>query len=158
MPAIHSQQGLAEPTSGMDVWFKFREGRFDLWDVGKVSAVSGDSITVQGSCGTSTLPPSDVFVASSPGDLQEDMIALAILQEVSVLDNLYFRYKHGHIYTNVGPILIAVNPYRQMNIYQAQTMVQCRKAEAQMGIPHIYSIANNCYKNMMRTRRCPGLR
>jgi hypothetical protein len=25
MPAIHSQQGLAEPSSGMDVWFKYKE-------------------------------------------------------------------------------------------------------------------------------------
>ncbi|KAG5870048.1 hypothetical protein JTB14_004232 [Gonioctena quinquepunctata] len=33
------------------------------------------------------------------------------------VDNLYKRFKADVIYTYIGPVLISVNPYKELNIY-----------------------------------------
>ena len=49
----------------------------------------------------------------------EDMIKLTDLNEASLLWNLRLRYDSNLIYTYVGSILLAVNPYRMFDIYGA---------------------------------------
>ena len=49
----------------------------------------------------------------------EDMIQLSDLNEASLLWNLRLRYDSNLIYTYVGSILLAVNPYRMFDIYGA---------------------------------------
>ncbi|KAA8577937.1 hypothetical protein FQN60_008770, partial [Etheostoma spectabile] len=45
----------------------------------------------------------------------EDMSALAELHEAAIMHNLYQRYQKDNIYTNIGSILAAVNPYKQIS-------------------------------------------
>ena len=48
----------------------------------------------------------------------EDMVALDELTEATVLSTLRVRYDRKQIYTNVGGILVAVNPYEAIaNVY-----------------------------------------
>ena len=47
----------------------------------------------------------------------EDMITLADLNEASVLWNLRIRYDNQNIYTFIGTLLVAVNPWRMFDIY-----------------------------------------
>ena len=47
------------------------------------------------------------------------MIQLSDLNEASLLWNLRLRYDSNLIYTYVGSILLAVNPYRMFDIYGA---------------------------------------
>ena len=42
----------------------------------------------------------------------EDMVTISDLNEASILWNLRIRYDNANIYTYVGSILVAVNPYR----------------------------------------------
>ena len=51
------------------------------------------------------------------GDNVYDLMNLQHLNEPSVLNALYSRYKTNNIYTYTGQILIAVNPFKQLNIY-----------------------------------------
>lgn len=45
-----------------------------------------------------------------------DLCQLPDLNEQTLLDNLRARFLAGHIYTYVGSILIAVNPFKVINI------------------------------------------
>ena len=53
----------------------------------------------------------------------EDMIQLSDLNEASLLWNLRLRYDSNLIYTYVGSILLAVNPYRMFDIYGADIRI-----------------------------------
>jgi len=46
-----------------------------------------------------------------------DLCQLPDLNEQTLLDNLRARFLAGHIYTYVGSILIAVNPFKVMYSY-----------------------------------------
>jgi myosin heavy subunit len=47
----------------------------------------------------------------------ENMVMLNDLNNASLLHNLRIRFKREEIYTNVGAILVAVNPFRLLPIY-----------------------------------------
>lgn len=49
-----------------------------------------------------------------------DLTQLSYLNEPSILDNLTQRYRVDNIYTNAGPVLIAVNPCRNLPLYTDQ--------------------------------------
>lgn len=51
----------------------------------------------------------------------EDMISLSHLNEAALLHNIQYRYKWDLMYTNVGDLLVAVNPYKRLRIF---TMVR----------------------------------
>jgi myosin-5 len=147
MPAIQCQSGLVEPRQGTQVWFKLGE----LWQLGTVTGVSGNQINVQDSDGkTASVTPDGAFLCagSSNGSGVSDMISLGILTEVSVIDNLHTRFMADEIYSSVGPILIAVNPYKDLGVYGTNMVEQSNDPDAP---PHIYQIANNCYKALTVT-------
>jgi hypothetical protein len=47
----------------------------------------------------------------------EDMVSLTDLNEASVLWNLRIRYDNQNIYSYIGTILVAVNPFRMFDTY-----------------------------------------
>ncbi|XP_032879418.1 unconventional myosin-X-like [Amblyraja radiata] len=75
-----------------------------------------------------------------------DMSALSDLHEASILHNLQLRYRQDKIYTNIGSILTAVNPYKHIErLYSACTVEQYRGHQQGELPPHIYAMANECY-------------
>ena len=44
----------------------------------------------------------------------DDFLTLPHLDEPNILHSLRVRYNQGHVYSYTGPILIAVNPWRQV--------------------------------------------
>ena len=50
----------------------------------------------------------------------DNLINLTYLHEPAILHSLQIRYSAGVIYTNTGPILIALNPFKQMDFYDTQ--------------------------------------
>jgi myosin-5 len=59
-----------------------------------------------------------------------DLTQLSFLNEPSILDNLSQRYGVDAIYTNAGPVLIAVNPCRQLPLYTPEVAAQYKGASA----------------------------
>ena len=47
----------------------------------------------------------------------DDLIHLTYLNEPSILYNIEYRYSNDNIYTFNGDILVAVNPFKKLNIY-----------------------------------------
>ncbi|XP_067470936.1 unconventional myosin-X [Thunnus thynnus] len=77
----------------------------------------------------------------------EDMSSLAELHEAAIMHNLYQRYKKDNIYTNIGSILAAVNPYKQISgMYDPERVDLYSKHHLGELPPHIFAIANECYR------------
>ncbi|KAJ8344970.1 hypothetical protein SKAU_G00291630 [Synaphobranchus kaupii] len=82
----------------------------------------------------------------------EDMAELTCLNEASVLHNLKERYFSGLIYTYSGLFCVVINPYRMLPIY-SEKIIEMYKGKKRYEVPpHIYSVADNAYRNMMQDR------
>ncbi|XP_076459661.1 unconventional myosin-XV-like isoform X2 [Babylonia areolata] len=97
-------------------------------------------------------------MATTPKDKEaeegvEDMIKLGDLNETTILQNLRVRYGRDHIYTYIGSILVAVNPYRMFNFYGLD-MVQ-RYEGQQIGDlpPHLFAVASSSYSKMVKEKQ-----
>uniref|UniRef100_A0A671WHM6 Myosin, heavy chain 11a, smooth muscle n=1 Tax=Sparus aurata TaxID=8175 RepID=A0A671WHM6_SPAAU len=82
----------------------------------------------------------------------EDMAELTCLNEASVLHNIRERYFSGLIYTYSGLFCVVVNPYKMLPIYSEKIIDMYKGKKRHEVPPHIYSIADNAYRNMMQDR------
>lgn len=87
-----------------------------------------------------------------------DLIALSYLHEPAIMYCLQQRFFMDRIYTSTGPILLAVNPFKNLEIYSEKTVVQYRDAGASAKFnsdmvaklpPHPFQIADNAYRDMV---------
>uniref|UniRef100_A0AAZ3RGN9 Myosin X, like 1 n=1 Tax=Oncorhynchus tshawytscha TaxID=74940 RepID=A0AAZ3RGN9_ONCTS len=77
----------------------------------------------------------------------EDMSTLAELHEAAIMHNLYQRYQKDSIYTNIGSILAAVNPYKQIpGMYDLDRVELYSRHHIGELPPHIFAVANECYR------------
>uniref|UniRef100_A0A0K0EKS2 Myosin motor domain-containing protein n=1 Tax=Strongyloides stercoralis TaxID=6248 RepID=A0A0K0EKS2_STRER len=99
----------------------------------------------------------DSFLAkflSQPQDREyADLCMLPELTEQTLLDNLKDRFNSGHIYTYIGPILVAVNPFSFFPIYNPKyARLYCQSRRLGALPPHIFAIADITYHNMLRVK------
>lgn len=88
----------------------------------------------------------------------DNLINLTHLHEPALLYCLQYRYIRSKIYTCTGPILIALNPFKKLDLYKDSILGEYYNAglmKAQ-GIelgkslaPHVYAIADAAYRDMM---------
>jgi len=80
-----------------------------------------------------------------------DLTSLTFLEEPNILYSLEYRYANEQIYTAIAAIMVAVNPYRSLPIYSAETMKSYRRS-ASGGpinrIPHIYGVSEEAYNSL----------
>lgn len=79
-----------------------------------------------------------------------DMIRLGEYQEEAILRNLLVRYKSGSYYTYTGSILISVNPYQRLEIYDHDHIKKYMNRKIGELEPHLFAISDNAYYNMQR--------
>ncbi|GMT28295.1 hypothetical protein PFISCL1PPCAC_19592 [Pristionchus fissidentatus] len=94
------------------------------------------------------------FLVQPPDREYADLCLLPELSEQTLLDNLKERFNNGHIYTYIGPILVAVNPFTFFPIYNpkyGRMYFQNRRLGTLP--PHIFAIADVTYHNMMRIKQ-----
>jgi myosin heavy subunit len=96
-----------------------------------------------------------ILVPRNPAHLEgiDDLVKLQFLDEPNILHNLSLRYSQGKIYTNTGPILIATNPWRHLDIYSEGAMDLYKGRDLGELPPHVYGIADSAYRAMLRERR-----
>ncbi|XP_051801578.1 uncharacterized protein LOC127533163 isoform X4 [Acanthochromis polyacanthus] len=83
----------------------------------------------------------------------EDMTQLPELNETTVLMNLKKRYDQELVYTYIGSILVSVNPYKLLNIYGTDMVLQYEGHGLNDNPPHLFAIANLSYTTMMDAKK-----
>uniref|UniRef100_A0A665X664 non-specific serine/threonine protein kinase n=1 Tax=Echeneis naucrates TaxID=173247 RepID=A0A665X664_ECHNA len=79
-------------------------------------------------------------------DEVDDLATLEVLDENTVTEQLQSRYGRDQIYTYVGDILIAVNPFHTMEIYTPQMYIGAKRTA---NLPHIFAVADIAYQSMV---------
>ncbi|XP_026319847.1 myosin-IIIb-like isoform X2 [Hyposmocoma kahamanoa] len=82
----------------------------------------------------------------------DDLASLEVLTEDAIVEQLQKRYTENQIYTYIGDILVAVNPFTDIGIYttKAQQIYQgrCRSDNP----PHIYAVADAAHQALMHQK------
>uniref|UniRef100_A0A9J8D380 Unconventional myosin-IXb-like n=1 Tax=Cyprinus carpio carpio TaxID=630221 RepID=A0A9J8D380_CYPCA len=89
------------------------------------------------------------FLPPQQEDL-EDLCNLAVLSEDTILDNLRIRFQKNKIYTYAGSILIAINPFKFLPIYNPKYVKMYENHQLGKLEPHIFAIADVAYYAMLR--------
>lgn len=85
---------------------------------------------------------------------ENDLTALSYLHEPAVLHNLRVRFlESNHIYTYCGIVLVAINPYEQLQIYGEEVIDAYSGQNMGDMDPHIFAVAEEAYKQMARDER-----
>ncbi|KAG6634503.1 myosin-2-like [Carya illinoinensis] len=129
------------------IWCQLTSG---FWESGTIQSTSGEEALVSLSSGNVVKVPRGELFPANPDILDgvDDLIQLSYLNEPSVLYNLRYRYFRDKIYSKAGPVLISVNPFKDVPIYGKDFVTAYR--QKLMDSPHVYAIADTAYNEMMR--------
>ncbi|KAM3925010.1 unconventional myosin-IXa isoform 2-T2 [Leptodactylus fuscus] len=93
------------------------------------------------------------FLPQEQGPECEDLCGLPDLSERALLETLRTRFRQEKIYTYVGSILVAVNPFRFLPIYNPKYVKMYDNRRLGDREPHIYAVADAAYHAMLRRQR-----
>ncbi|XP_029909492.1 unconventional myosin-IXAb-like isoform X2 [Myripristis murdjan] len=82
-----------------------------------------------------------------------DLCALPELTERALLESLRARFRQEKIYTYVGSILIVINPFQFLPIYNPKYVKMYDNHTLGKLEPHIYAVADVAYHAMLQRRR-----
>ncbi|WOK98887.1 myosin-1-like [Canna indica] len=131
----------------LQAWCQLSNGN---WELGTIISSSQSESILSLSNGGVLKVNNDSLLAPNPEILNgvDDLMQLSYLNEPSVLFNLQFRYSHDLIYTKAGPVLVAINPFKEVHLYGNQ-YIEAYKNKSING-PHVYAIADTAIHEMIR--------
>ncbi|CAH8363757.1 unnamed protein product [Eruca vesicaria subsp. sativa] len=132
------------------VWCRVANGQ---WQLGKIQSTAADTSLVMLSTANVVEVSTEELFPANPDILEgvENLIQLSYLNEPSVLYNLRVRYSQDVIYSKAGPVLIAVNPFKSVDIY-GDDFISAYQTKA-VDAPHVYAVADAAYDEMMREEK-----
>ena len=88
----------------------------------------------------------------NPAGHRPDNTQLLYLNEPCVISNITQRYDEQEIYTWTSRILVAVNPYEDVNLYSDDQAAELPTLPPRDLPPHAFSIAELAYRGLQRAR------
>ncbi|KAK7010457.1 unconventional myosin-Id [Biomphalaria glabrata] len=82
-----------------------------------------------------------------------DFVLLRELSLDAFMENLKLRFEKSKIYTYIGEVVVSVNPYKQLDIYNSSYVQEYKDREIYERPPHIFALADNAHKTMKRQSR-----
>ncbi|XP_065262660.1 unconventional myosin-IXb-like [Emys orbicularis] len=93
------------------------------------------------------VPPGEPGLLACGG--ADDLAALEELDEARLLQNLSSRFLQQRVYTYIGDILIAVNPFQSLPLYEKPVSEKYQNHDKGTLPPHIFAIADRAYQAML---------
>ena len=112
-------------------------------------------VIVNGNQETHKTVPQDSLENCNPAKFNKchDMAELTHLNEPSVVYNLYLRYSDDMIYTYSGLFLVAINPYKVLQIYDSKMLKKYHLHDFDKPPPHIFATAEGTYRNLLSNKK-----
>ncbi|GKV33265.1 hypothetical protein SLEP1_g41793 [Rubroshorea leprosula] len=131
------------------VWCRLPNGQ---WDSGTMKSTSGEESYVSLANGNVIRVSTGDLFPANPEILEgaDDLIQISYLNESTVLHNLKYRYTQDMIYRKACPVLIALNPFKHVQLY-GNDFVTAYSQKADDS-PHVYALADTAYSEMMKDR------
>jgi myosin I len=83
----------------------------------------------------------------------DDMTLLPKITNEAIRDNLHERYQNDIIYTSISDVLISMNPYKMLPIYES-SIIQDYVGRSRIELPpHIFSVAEESYRSMLNDQK-----
>lgn len=87
----------------------------------------------------------------------QDLITLTHLHEPAILDCMQSRFFDDIIYTATGPILLAINPFKRLQMYGEEQLMSYENEGLKKALgqsykplaPHVYEVADNAFRQML---------
>lgn len=83
----------------------------------------------------------------------DDLAALEVLSEDNICEQLRKRYESNQIYTNIGDILIAVNPFENLGLYTQHHQRKYSGKSRSDNPPHIFAVADICHQSLIHQKQ-----
>eukprot|EP01060_Flectonema_neradi_P038377 TRINITY_DN801_c0_g2_i3.p1 TRINITY_DN801_c0_g2~~TRINITY_DN801_c0_g2_i3.p1 ORF type:complete len:1341 (+),score=283.95 TRINITY_DN801_c0_g2_i3:187-4023(+) len=104
------------------------------------------------------LKEDDIYPISKDvlGEDVNDLLSLTILHDATLLNCLKMRYYKDVIYTNIGAIVVALNPFNFKIPHYMDDQMHKYLAEGdriENNIPHSWAVAHNTYYEMMNDQQ-----
>ncbi|KAL8534893.1 hypothetical protein ACS0TY_010795 [Phlomoides rotata] len=128
-------------------WFQLPDGN---WELGTIIQTSGNESVISLPEGKVLKVITESLIPANPDILDgvDDLMQLSYLNEPSVLYNLQYRYDRDMIYTKAGPVLVAINPFKKVPLYE-NDYVEAYKRKS-LESPHVYAITDTAMREMIR--------
>lgn len=87
----------------------------------------------------------------------DDLASLDQLTEDLILEQLKSRYERNQIYTYIGDILIAVNPFTSLGLYTDLEQRKYRGGARSNNPPHIFAVAGATFQALIHQRKSQAI-
>ncbi|EDQ91894.1 uncharacterized protein MONBRDRAFT_31331 [Monosiga brevicollis MX1] len=77
------------------------------------------------------------------------MVLISKISDDAIAENLRKRLMDDLIYSWIGPVLISVNPFKQMPYFTDKEVDMYQGAALYENPPHIYALTDDCFRNML---------
>ena len=140
-------------------WIKDEELAFVAARVVKANVDESLEVEVGSSSTLRTVKKADVSFPilriSDTHSTYQDMVRMTDTNEATILHNLRARFHQDAIYTNIGTILVAVNPFKWMpHLYaSAHVSEHLNTPVGETSDPHVFQIAAAAYRGLRGERK-----
>lgn len=85
--------------------------------------------------------------------VQDAVLLEDYTSEQAFVDNLQKRFNENLIYTYIGPVLVSVNPYKQLDIYSHKDVKAYERKHFFEVPPHVFAITDTAYRSLREENR-----
>lgn len=98
------------------------------------------------------LPAERCLPATNLNSDPDDMVLLPDVNQATILSCTRTRYRKKQIYTNIGLVLMSVNPFEYIKGLYGKDVIRKFRDPDEKGLPaHVYMIPSRAYQDMSRT-------
>lgn len=87
-------------------------------------------------------------------DAVDDLVLLrdSDINESGIVNNLRNRYHQDKIYTYIGPVLLSVNPFKEIRNFYTEQLMQEYYGRFKFEVaPHVFASAEDAHRKLMAT-------